>query len=111
MFDFHSHGLHKFISPREGHRLGDSIIDQRPDKGGGGAYAPYQLPDHSRQTATGKSVVLHYLLSTWNPYQVVLMRHVISSLEIRLLQDGALVRPVVDSVPQEPPLETQDVKL
>ena len=44
---------------------------------GGGAYAPYQLPYHTGRTPAG--AVLYYLLSTWNPYQVVVMRTVLSA--------------------------------
>jgi hypothetical protein len=52
--------------------LGDDII-VRLGAGGGAAYAPYQLPRHTTRTAS--SALLYYLLSTWNPYQVVLMQH------------------------------------
>jgi hypothetical protein len=62
--------------------LGDTIID-RPGNGGGGAYAPYQLPYHTRRR--GDRVLLYYVLSTWNPYQVVLMRHELSFQELATL--------------------------
>jgi hypothetical protein len=53
--------------------LGDDIIGDRPAPGGGGAYAPYQLPLHTGRTRS--AAILYYVLSTWNPYQVVQMRH------------------------------------
>ena len=37
----------------------------------GAAYAPYLFD----AVADGDDLVLRYTLSTWNPYQVVLMRH------------------------------------
>ena len=40
-------------------------------KGTGAAYAPYLFD----AGPVGDRVVLRYTLSTWNPYQVVLMRH------------------------------------
>ncbi len=63
--------------------LGDDIIGNRVG-GGGGAYAPYQLPHYSRQTKDG--VVFYYVLSTWNPYQVVQMRHAVPPGTIERLE-------------------------
>ena len=37
----------------------------------GAAYAPYLFDAR----AAGDTLVLRYTLSTWNPYQVVLMEH------------------------------------
>lgn len=38
----------------------------------GGEYAPYMIPRFFRQTPTGARI--YFLMSTWNPYNVVLMR-------------------------------------
>jgi hypothetical protein len=63
--------------------LGDNIIDNRQGNGGGGVYAPYQLPRHTQRSANG--VKLYYLLSTWNPYQVMQMRHEMSFRDLAAL--------------------------
>ncbi len=44
----------------------------------GGEYAPLLLPSRYAKVGTA-SVTLYFLLSTWNPYQAVLMRTVISN--------------------------------
>jgi Domain of unknown function (DUF4185) len=70
----------KEIFPPEG--LGDNIIP-RPGTGGGAAYAPYQLPRYTERSPAGAT--LYFLLSTWNPYQVVLMRHEINFNQLEWL--------------------------
>jgi hypothetical protein len=52
---------------------------------GGGAYAPYHLPQYT--TAEHDVITLYYLLSTWNPYQAVLMRHTLTRADLNHL-DG-----------------------
>jgi hypothetical protein len=69
------------VNPPDG--LGDNIIEHRPGTGGGGAYAPYQLPLHTQKTPS--RAILYYVLSTWNPYQVVQMRHEITFFELAAL--------------------------
>ncbi|MCB0911020.1 MAG: DUF4185 domain-containing protein, partial [Propionibacteriaceae bacterium] len=61
----------RFIkAARDGDPVGDRIF--RAQAGGtGAAYAPYLFD----ATADGADLVLRYTLSTWNPYQVVLMQH------------------------------------
>jgi len=84
VFDWGRDGLGKFIHRHNSDdELGDFIFDAQ-SSGGGGAYAPYQLPHHSRLTMEG--VALYYVLSTWNPYQVVLMRHDVAMLRQAILQ-------------------------
>jgi hypothetical protein len=68
--------------------LYDDIIGGRDATSGGAAYAPYQVPRYTRQE--GGTTHLFYLLSTWNPYQVVLMRHPITSFERYVLLNGPL---------------------
>ena len=53
-----------------GDPVGDRIFPAQAD-GTGAAYAPY-LFDARREDG---DLVLRYTLSTWNPYQVVLMEH------------------------------------
>lgn len=53
--------------------VGDAIF-RGQDSSTGAAYAPYLYDAR----ADGDGVVLRYTLSTWNPYQVVLMRHRLS---------------------------------
>jgi len=64
--------------------LEESVRDYDPDRGGpnkrawGGEYAPLLLPSrYAKVEAVG--VTLYFLMSTWNPYQVVLMKTVISN--------------------------------
>ena len=49
---------------------------------GGGAYAPYQIPVY---TTGGTAVTIYYALSTWNPYQTVLMRHIMGRADLHRL--------------------------
>jgi len=49
---------------------GDCVFDLQCNSGGAG-YAPYLYDVHVR----GGNVLLRYTLSTWNPYQSILMRH------------------------------------
>jgi hypothetical protein len=67
--------------------LGDTIIANRLGKAGGAAYAPYQLPYYTQQTRSHRvrSYTLYYVLSTWNPYQVMLMSHELSFRELEAL--------------------------
>jgi Domain of unknown function (DUF4185) len=66
--------------------LGDDIIGGRGPEEGGEAYAPYHIPRFTRRD--GGAIHLFYALSTWNPYQVVLMRHAITEWERFRLLDG-----------------------
>jgi hypothetical protein len=54
----------------EGDPVGDRIFPGQAD-GTGAAYAPYLFDTRLE----GDDLVLRYTLSTWNPYQVVLMQH------------------------------------
>jgi hypothetical protein len=60
----------RFIKANPDDEVGDRIFRAQA-RGTGGAYAPY-LFDARRD---GDEIVLRYTLSTWNPYQVVLMEH------------------------------------
>ena len=70
--------------------LGDNIIGGRGPEKGGAAYAPYQIPSYTRKN--GGATHLFYALSTWNPYQVVLMRHAITAWDrFWLLRDFSVL--------------------
>ena len=60
----------RFIKAVVDDEVGDRIFPGQA-RGTGAAYAPYLFD----ATADGDELVLRYLLSTWNPYQVVLMSH------------------------------------
>lgn len=60
----------RFIRATPGDTVGDAIFAGQA-KSTGAAYAPYLFD----AGPVGDRVVLRYTLSTWNPYQVVLMRH------------------------------------
>ena len=54
----------------------ESVRDTRTTvtkRGWGGEYAPFLLPSRYVKS-DGKRVTLYFFMSTWNPYQVVLMR-------------------------------------
>lgn len=77
LFDWHASGVcaadeaSRFIRSRlVGDPVGDEVFSVQA-RMTGGAYAPY-LFDSRRE---GEAIVLRYTLSTWNPYQVVLMEH------------------------------------
>ncbi|MGT3784058.1 hypothetical protein ACVTE8_16005, partial [Staphylococcus aureus] len=60
----------RFIKTGPDDEVGDRIFRAQA-RSTGGAYAPY-LFDSRRD---GDDLVLRYTLSTWNPYQVVLLEH------------------------------------
>jgi hypothetical protein len=77
--------IHDNQPPPADDLLGDDIPRGDVPAGTGGAvYAPYQLPDLTRREGT--HCWLHYLISTWNPYQVVQMEHRISDAEFEALE-------------------------
>jgi hypothetical protein len=57
----------------------------RDFRAGGAAYAPYHLPWYS--TRRGDEVSLYYVLSTWNPYQSVLMRHTMTRDDLKQMEE------------------------
>jgi hypothetical protein len=61
--------------------VGDCIFDIQCNAGGA-AYAPY-LHEVRRH---GERVTLRYTLSTWNPYQVMLMTHDVTMRELAALE-------------------------
>ena len=62
----------RFIkASRDGRPGGRPDLPARRPSGTGAAYAPYLFDAE----ADGDDLVLRYTLSTWNPYQVVLMQH------------------------------------
>ena len=67
-----------FIRRTTASTVGDCIFPEQCESLGG-AYAPY-LFDVQWE---GNTAALRYTLSTWNPYQVVLMRHDITRFELR----------------------------
>jgi hypothetical protein len=67
----HADPFTRFIkAAAEGDPVGDRIFPGQAD-GTGAAYAPYLFDAR----LDGEELVLRYTLSTWNPYQVVLMQH------------------------------------
>jgi hypothetical protein len=59
-------------NPNEGEKrkiMGGYIVGESA-----GEYAPFLLPSRYAKLGPGGQVDLYYLLSTWNPYQVVLMK-------------------------------------
>lgn len=53
----------------------DGMADPNREKEYGGEYAPYMIPRFFKKTKEG--VAIYFLMSTWNPYNVVLMRAVV----------------------------------
>lgn len=56
----------------------DLFSDPGRENEWGGEYAPYIIPRFTRGNA--ERCELYYTMSTWNPYQVVLMRSIVSAL-------------------------------
>ena len=73
----HHDDARRFIRASHSDVVGDAIFAGQAEATGA-AYAPY-LFDARRD---GDEVVLRYTLSTWNPYQVVLMRQRLSMNEL-----------------------------
>jgi len=61
------------------HAKHDEPGDQRPRfiKPGGGMYGPYVVPRFTRFDHLTHELTLYYTMSTWNPYQVMLMKSVL----------------------------------
>jgi hypothetical protein len=76
--------------------LGDNIIDGRGPEEGGAAYAPYQIPRYTRRD--GGAIHLFYTLSTWNPYQAVLMRHALTEWDRFRLLGGLSITELVSTI-------------
>jgi hypothetical protein len=69
--------------PEGGADVGDCIFPEQCNSGGA-AYAPYLYDVR----VSGDMVTFQYLLSTWNPYQAMLMRHDAPLEELRALERG-----------------------
>jgi len=65
-------GYGKFMHAANGT---DGMQDPNREKEYGGEYAPYLIPRFFKKTKEG--VAIYFLMSTWNPYNVVLMRAVV----------------------------------
>lgn len=84
-----SHGddSRRFIRASHSDAVGDAIFAAQSEATGA-AYAPYLFDAR----LDGDQLVLRYTLSTWNPYQVVLMRHRLSASDLGC--DPALSHPM-----------------
>ncbi|HEY0867890.1 MAG TPA: DUF4185 domain-containing protein [Fimbriimonas sp.] len=65
-------GYGRFMHVSWKDRKVDEVHDPGRENEYGGEYGPYMIPRFFRKTSGGATI--YYLLSTWNPYQVVLMR-------------------------------------
>jgi uncharacterized protein DUF4185 len=75
-------GANHFIhDPDFNDGVGDCLFTQQCQSGGD-AYAPY-LYDAK---VVGDLAILRYTLSTWNPYQVMLMQHEVRLAELQILE-------------------------
>ncbi|RYG29042.1 DUF4185 domain-containing protein, partial [bacterium] len=61
------YGKYMHVSWRDGKR--DAVHDPHRQNEFGGEYAPYMIPRFSRPDGT-----IYFVMSTWNPYNVVLMK-------------------------------------
>jgi hypothetical protein len=50
----------------------DTVNDPRRENDHGGEYAPYMIPRFFKKTPDGATI--YFVMSTWNPYNVVLMK-------------------------------------
>ena len=76
IFD-HSEGYCRFMHLPQGCTSGVNPFEEEkrsPNREPGGEYAPFLLPSQYAKPAPNGQTSIYYLMSTWNPYQVVLMR-------------------------------------
>jgi hypothetical protein len=66
--------------PNRPDNVGDCIFPLQCNSGGGG-YAPYLFDTR----LDGQTLTIRYTLSTWNPYQAMLMQHQVTTAELRAL--------------------------
>ncbi len=65
-------GYGKFMHISWKVKKADSVQDPGRDDDYGGEYGPYMIPKFFK--GTRKNATIYFLMSTWNPYNVVLMR-------------------------------------
>ncbi len=86
ILDWWQEGMGRYIhrsNTNDGLHQNDTPFPRGPEQGGA-AYAPYQVADFT--TLQGHTFTLYYTLSTWNPYQSVLMQHTMTRADVdRLL--------------------------
>jgi len=59
----------------------DFVFERDPDNARGGAYGPYVIPSFTKGDAT--TTTIYWTLSTWNPYQAVLMKSTLRRSDAR----------------------------
>jgi len=72
LFEPHSQGYGKFMHISWQTQKTDNVYDPGRENEYGGEYGPYIIPRFTKATADGARI--YFLMSTWNPYAVVLMR-------------------------------------
>lgn len=84
LFDWVADGMSadlfaRFIKAAPSDPIAENLF-RAQSRGNGAAYAPYLFDARG----DGPDLVLRYTLSTWNPYQVVLMRHRLTGAECQI---------------------------
>jgi Domain of unknown function (DUF4185) len=69
--DGYCHFMHANWQVNRCDRVQDDMFGGMRDNEWGGEYGPYQIPRYARPEADGARI--YFTMSTWNPYQVVLM--------------------------------------
>lgn len=72
LFEPHKQGYGKFMHISWRSEKVDNVYDPGRENDWGGEYGPYIIPKFTKKTADGARI--YFLMSTWNPYAVVLMR-------------------------------------
>ncbi|MBX3111463.1 MAG: DUF4185 domain-containing protein [Fimbriimonadaceae bacterium] len=72
VFDPDRDGYGKFMHISWKVKKADSVHDPGRENDYGGEYGPYMIPKFFK--GTQKNATVYFLMSTWNPYNVVLMR-------------------------------------
>ena len=76
VFDLQAMGLGVFL-----HRAGsDDHLDEPGRPEGGGCYGPYVIDRFTRPAPGTAAAQIWFLMSTWNPYQAMLMRAVVRAV-------------------------------
>jgi hypothetical protein len=72
IFEPHQQGYGKFMHISWKDKKVDAVHDPGRENDYGGEYGPYMIPRFFRKTEDGARI--YFVMSTWNPYAVVLMR-------------------------------------
>jgi hypothetical protein len=80
-----AYGRYMHVASRSG-KEADNLSDRNREEKMGAEYGPYIMSRYTR--ATGQGCRVYFTMSTWNPYQVVVMQ-----TDLTLARDAASAQP------------------